>query len=131
MFMKWLRGPIKKPINKPLYLFTRIKSKVLDSESTMSHEQNSVNFIQNKCDSVLRCISDSSLNYVIQSTPYSIYITIRKSLSKWNLNLDNKSIQSAQNDSFQSGKSDHQLQALQKRNTFLEDANETLRGDLE
>ena len=97
----------------------------------MSHEQNSVNFIQNKCDSVLRCISDSSLNYVIQSTPYSIYITIRKSLSKCNPNLDNKSLQSAQNDSFQSGKSDHQLQALQKRNTFLEDANETLRGDLE
>ena len=38
--------------------------------------------IQNTCHSVINSITSSNLNYSIQQTPYSIYLTIRKSLQK-------------------------------------------------
>ena len=38
--------------------------------------------VQNSCDFVIRSVRDSFLNYSIQETPYSLYLTIRKSKVK-------------------------------------------------
>ena len=38
--------------------------------------------IQNLCDNILNSVRTSNLNYVCQETPYSIYLTIRKSWRK-------------------------------------------------
>jgi exonuclease VII small subunit len=35
--------------------------------------------VKNSCDNVLTSVRDSSLNFSLQETPFSIYITIRKS----------------------------------------------------
>ena len=38
--------------------------------------------IETSCQDIMNCISESSLNYSVNLTPYSLYITIRKSFSK-------------------------------------------------
>ena len=42
--------------------------------------------IQKSCDLVLASVRSSSLNYSSQETPFSIYLTIRKSFSKATFN---------------------------------------------
>ena len=42
--------------------------------------------VQNSCDFVIGSVRDSFLNYSIQETPFSLYLTIRKSFSKVNSN---------------------------------------------
>ena len=41
-----------------------------------------VSHIENSCQEIMACISGSSLNYSVNLTPYSMYITVRKSYSK-------------------------------------------------
>ena len=38
--------------------------------------------IETSCQEIMNCITESSLNYSVKLTPYSLYITIRKSFSK-------------------------------------------------
>ena len=38
--------------------------------------------IETSCQEIMNCISESSLNYSVKLTPYSLHITIRKSFSK-------------------------------------------------
>jgi hypothetical protein len=40
------------------------------------------NLIQEACNSIISGVRHSSLNYAINETPFSIYITVRKSGSK-------------------------------------------------
>ena len=41
-----------------------------------------VSLIENSCQEIMTCISGSSLNFSVNLTPYSMYITVRKSFSK-------------------------------------------------
>ena len=41
------------------------------------------NYLQGSCNNILNTIRSSSLNYAVQETPFSIYITIRKSEAKF------------------------------------------------
>ena len=38
--------------------------------------------VQSSCDFILKEVRSSSLNYSVQETPFSLYLTIRKSLVK-------------------------------------------------
>ena len=38
--------------------------------------------IETSCQEIMNCITESSLNYSVKLTPYSLHITIRKSFSK-------------------------------------------------
>ena len=40
--------------------------------------------VKNSCDSILKSVRKSCLNFSMQETPFSIYITVRKSLLKVN-----------------------------------------------
>ena len=89
-------------------------------------------YIQESCDSVLKCISESGLNYVIQATPYSVYITMRKSLTNTcrnKVNLVGPKV--SQNDCIASTKRDQDLETFQKRCKFLENSNENLKDKFE
>ena len=53
--------------------------KLETNQTTMSTNT----YLQGSCNSILDTIRGSSLNYAVQETPYSIYITIRKSEVKF------------------------------------------------
>ena len=38
--------------------------------------------LEKSCQEIIKCVNGSSLNYSVNITPYSMYITIRKSLSR-------------------------------------------------
>ena len=40
------------------------------------------NSVQKGCEAIINCVRDSSLNFSLQETPYSMYITLRKSFVK-------------------------------------------------
>ena len=42
--------------------------------------------IQKSCQDVINCVSESSLNFSVKITPFSIYITLRKSFSNCPVN---------------------------------------------
>ena len=47
----------------------------------MAKKSSTVN-VQTSCDVVLSSVRESSLNFSVQETPFSLYITVRKSFSK-------------------------------------------------
>ena len=47
----------------------------------MSHNFEAMN-IEQSCQEIIKCVSKSDLNYTVNLTPYSLYLTIRKSFSK-------------------------------------------------
>ena len=47
----------------------------------MSHDFEAM-CIEQSCQEIINCVSKSSLNYAVNLTPYSLYLTIRKSFSK-------------------------------------------------
>ena len=47
----------------------------------MSHDFEAMN-IEQSCQEIIKCVSKSHLNYAVNLTPYSLYLTIRKSFSK-------------------------------------------------
>ena len=81
--------------------------------------------IQTSCQEIINCISESSLNYSVKLTPYSLYITIRKSFSK--AHVPSCSFQS------QSEKSllKQQVQTLEDKLKEMEIAKDTLQCRLE
>ena len=55
--------------------------------------------VERSCQDIINCISQSSLNYSVNLTPFSIYITVRKSLSNSrNAPVTNNSMNIGQND---------------------------------
>ena len=54
--------------------------KLSNSEPTMSH--NLIPIVKNSCNLIVNSVKDSSLNFFLQESPFSIYITIRKSIAK-------------------------------------------------
>ena len=50
--------------------------------NTMSTAVTEAIQIDKLCQEIMTCISESSLNYSVNLTPYSLYITVRKSFSK-------------------------------------------------
>ena len=55
--------------------------------------------VKRSCQDIINCISQSSLNYSVNLTPFSIYITVRKSLSNSrNAPVTNNSMNIGQND---------------------------------
>ena len=86
--------------------------------------------IDKSCQEIFNCVNKSSLNYSVNLTPYSMYITVRKSLSK-------KS-GSPKPDQFSIlGQDGHYLElenrikTLQDQLTKAEISNSRLRSDLE
>ena len=56
--------------------------------------------VERSCQEKINCVSQSSLNYSINITPFSIYIPVRKSLSNsGNPPLADSSLNAGQNDS--------------------------------
>ena len=47
----------------------------------MSYDLEAVN-LEKSCQEIINCVNGSSLNYSVNITPFSMYITIRKSLSR-------------------------------------------------
>ena len=84
--------------------------------------------IENKCNQILQSLKSSCLNYSAQVTPFSIYVTIRKSLVKQTINHPYEET----NDVVEE-KMDHirELQVLKSRCKFLESSNEDLKASLE
>ena len=81
-------------------------------------------FIHNSYNSVLDNLRSSHLNFGISETPFSIYITIRKSLkkssfTKFSSQVPSKLVQ------------DVPVSKIKSRCKFLEDANEALKIDLD
>jgi chromosome segregation ATPase len=99
----------------------------------MSTYQNLDNYIKNSCMSVIKCISSSNLNYCIQDTPYSTYITLRKSLTsklRNSQNLENQAFQNKQFN-FDLDKSDQKLASLERHCETLVRANANLKTEFE
>ena len=90
--------------------------------------------IQNSCFSVLDTIRSSNLNYSIQETPYSIFLTLRKSLIK-SPNLPVPGVRSSTQQLVQDTTLVSNLQeenlSLKRRCQFLENSNEVLKNNLE
>ena len=80
--------------------------------------------IQKACQSVLNSIRSTNLHYGIQETPFSIHITVRKSLKK-------SSIVSEQESPKVNDSVSQEMTKLNSRCTFLEQANEALKLDYE
>ena len=63
-------------------IILKIQIKV-NSESVLKMSVNSSSLsIKTSCDFVITSVRDSLLNYSIQETPYSLYLTIRKSFAR-------------------------------------------------
>ena len=82
--------------------------------------------IENSCQGIISAVKSSSLNFGIQETPFSIYISVRKSYNKSsNPNLKSKQ----QNGAFYDVKSE--LDYLQTKIKHLENSNEILQRNYE
>ena len=95
---------------------------------------------QSSCESILQFVRSSALNFEIRETPFSIFLTMRKSFNK-NLNVE-AAAQHPLNYQFQhSRNSDEvatQLEALETENhslkvrkNYLEQSNDTIAKQLE
>jgi chromosome segregation ATPase len=84
--------------------------------------------IENKCNQILQSLKSSCLNYSAQVTPFSMYVTVRKSLVKQPINHHYEET----NDVVEE-KMDHirELQVLKSRCKFLESSNEDLKASFE
>ena len=103
--------------------FKQIRQRKLTTELKMSTNQILDNYIKNSCMSVIKCISSSNLNYCIQDTPYSIFITLRKSLTSKARNSQN-----LENQLFQI---DQGLTSLEKHCAVFQKANGNLKNAYE
>ena len=85
--------------------------------------------IQNSCDHIVKSVRDSFLNYSIQETPFSMYLTIRKSFSKSRhlRNSDDVRISTFNSNDRQS----EEIDALIKKLKKTEDSNTDLKDKLE
>ena len=85
--------------------------------------------IQNSCDHIVKSVRDSFLNYSIQETPFSMYLTIRKSFSKSRqlLNSDEVRISTSNSNDRQS----EEIEALRMKLKKTEDSNMDLKDKLE
>ena len=84
--------------------------------------------IENKCHEILQSLKSSSLNYSAQITPFSIYVTVRKSLVKQMMNHPSEEAQTVvdKNPDFSS-----EYEIMKSRCKFLETSNDDLKVSLE
>ena len=88
--------------------------------------------IQSSCDSIMYSIRSSSLNYSVQETAYSIYVTIRKSTRKtFNILSATRQNQIFEINSQFETHNENELLVLQSRSKLLENKNEALKSQLE
>ena len=79
---------------------------------------------QSSCDKIIHCVRGSCLNFSINETPYSLYLTIRKSFSK----STEENFSTPKN---LSQSSDADLEILRKRLELSESANNSLKLNCE
>ena len=84
--------------------------------------------VHSSCDSIMRSIRSSPLNYSVQETAYSLYVTIRKSTRNTN---DILSIGAQNKLSENNLHCENELIVLQSRCEILENKNEVLKNELE
>jgi hypothetical protein len=103
-------------------IFKLCKQELPTSDFTMSPSQ-----IQNSCAKILNTVRQSGLNFSIQETPYSFFVTVRKSVLK--------SLQVSILDEPETGTvnlaSNAFTEELQSRCLFLEQSNSRLKSDFE
>ena len=103
-------------------MFKLCKQELPTSDFTMSPSQ-----IQNSCAKILNTVRQSGLNFSIQETPYSFFVTVRKSVLK--------SLQVSILDEPEIGTvnlaSNAFTEELQSRCLFLEQSNSRLKSDFE
>ena len=80
--------------------------------------------VKNACDMVINSARDSFLNYSLQETPYSIYLTIRKTFIRSNLTLDQNFCQVQLNTSCK--QDDSEIRGLKVQVKHLEESNTAL-----
>ena len=84
--------------------------------------------IENSCNQILQSIKSSSLNYSAQVTPFSIYVTIRKSLVK---KLINSPVDQAQTLFENQSEVCSETEALRSQCKVLETSNNSIKDALE
>jgi hypothetical protein len=84
--------------------------------------------IENRCHEILQSLQSSSLNYSAKITPFSIYVTIRKSLVK---QVINHPCEEDQTMVAEKPDTSSELEIMKSRCTFLETSNENLKVSLE
>ena len=83
------------------------------------------NQIENSCTKIIQTIKSSSLNFTAQETPFSLYVTIRKSLVKKYFNCENVD----QNENSSENVTD--LDVLRSKCNILEAANKALKCEVD
>ena len=72
--------------------------------------------IQSSCDTILHSVRSSNLNFSCQETPFSMYLTVRKSLSKFH---------------FEKEPTDGQSQVTDRLIKLVNDENAALKSELD
>ena len=83
--------------------------------------------VKNSCDFVTNSVRDSLLNYSIQETPYSLYLTIRKTFTRSSLFSD----QNSTLPNFATHENEKQVETLKMRLKTVEEDNMSLKNDYE
>ena len=117
---------IKKEVNwsqHVFYQFTNLQQNI-SSESS----------VKSSCDFVISSVRNSFLNYSIQETPFSLYLTIRKSFAKSSANSDQIRSCSVQNVLLEHTEVEtltNKLKAAQESNMILQNSYEEAVNDSE
>lgn len=83
--------------------------------------------IKRSCDLVINSVRNSSLNYSLQETPYSIYITLRKSCVKTcTLSKSDQLLPNCTTNQSHEFKDENQVNEVKDKLKSLEEANSTL-----
>ena len=84
--------------------------------------------VKTSCDFIINSVRDSSLNFSLQETPYSLYLTIRKTFSKASLSSEQNSTLSLP--SLVSDQTQKEINTLKQKLEYVQDSNESLKSDL-
>ena len=83
--------------------------------------------IKNSCDLILNSARNSSLNFTIQETPFSIYLTIRKTLNKSSPTFQQNCVQPFQ--IFDADQNEAELVTLKQKLKDVQESNDILKND--
>ena len=88
-------------------------------------------FIEKSCNSIIQNIRSSPLNFSLQETPFSIYITVRKSVVKTKIHQDVCQNVESELSPEPASALKTELDSLNRKVKFLEEANNGLKKDYE
>ena len=80
--------------------------------------------VKTSCDFIINSVRDSSLNCSLQETPYSLYLTIRKTFSKASLSSEQNSSQSLP--SLGGDQTQTEINTLKQKLEYVQESNKSL-----